>query len=140
MTWWLWILLGFILLLLELMSPSGFFLFFFGIAGILVGILTAFVSGFSVWMAWCTFAVLGTALMLLFRGRIVRSIGNEASARVDTMVGATGEVLEEMATGARGRVLIRGVPWSAENIGPKSLVVGDPCRVDATDGVVLKVQ
>ena len=37
--WWAWFILGAVLLALELMTPGGFFLLFFGAAAIVVGTL-----------------------------------------------------------------------------------------------------
>ena len=39
MLWWVWILLGFLLLLAEVLTPGGLYLLFFGVAAILVGLL-----------------------------------------------------------------------------------------------------
>ena len=41
--WWFWVLLGFLLLFLELVTPTGFFLLFFGVAAVLVGLLPPWV-------------------------------------------------------------------------------------------------
>ena len=39
MTWWTWLLLGLVLAALELATPGGFFILFFGLGAIVVGIL-----------------------------------------------------------------------------------------------------
>ena len=40
--WWHWIVIGLLLVLGEMASAGGFYLIFFGVAGLLVGILAAF--------------------------------------------------------------------------------------------------
>ena len=42
MDWWLWILLGLLLFLAELTTPGGFYILFFGIGAVIVGILVGF--------------------------------------------------------------------------------------------------
>ena len=39
MLWWAWLLVGFLLVFAELLTPGGFYLLFFGLAGIVVGLL-----------------------------------------------------------------------------------------------------
>jgi inner membrane protein len=42
MAWWIWIVLGLVLLLGEMLTPGGFYILFFGIGAIIVGILAGF--------------------------------------------------------------------------------------------------
>jgi inner membrane protein len=42
MEWWIWIVLGLVLLLGEVVTPGGFYILFFGIGAIFVGILAGF--------------------------------------------------------------------------------------------------
>ena len=37
--WWLWIVLGVVLLAAEILTPGGFYIFFFGASAICVGVL-----------------------------------------------------------------------------------------------------
>ena len=48
MAWWLWVLLGFALVLCELLTPGGFFFLFFGLGAVAVGAL--------VWLAFLSLA------------------------------------------------------------------------------------
>jgi membrane protein implicated in regulation of membrane protease activity len=41
MDWWLWLVAGFVLLVLELVTPSGFFIMFFGVGALVAGALAA---------------------------------------------------------------------------------------------------
>jgi membrane protein implicated in regulation of membrane protease activity len=42
MDWWIWILLGLLLCVAELTTPGGFYILFFGIGAVIVGILVGF--------------------------------------------------------------------------------------------------
>jgi len=47
MAWWLWLLVGLALLGIEMITPGGFFTIFFGVAALIVGVLTRFGRGRS---------------------------------------------------------------------------------------------
>ena len=42
MEWWTWILLGLLLLLAEIVTPGGFYIIFFGVGAVVVGVLAGF--------------------------------------------------------------------------------------------------
>jgi membrane protein implicated in regulation of membrane protease activity len=59
---------------------------------------------------------------------------------VDTLVGETAVVLEEMAAGAVGKVELRGSAWRAQNVSSSLLESGQRCRVEKVDGLMLQVR
>ena len=69
MAWWLWMLLGLLLLILEVQTFGGFFLMFFGVGALLVGVLVAIGLVAVDWVEWLLFSVLSVAAVLLFRHR-----------------------------------------------------------------------
>ena len=78
MPWWMWLAGGFVLLLVELATPSGFFIMFFGVGAILTGVLTSLNLLSGAVPQWFTFTVLSVLALLLqgFGGRCV-GIQNE---------------------------------------------------------------
>ena len=75
MPWWLWILVGAVLLAAEMATPGGFFAVFFGIAAILVGLLSKLQLVRSAWVEWMLFSLLSIASLLLVRDWIVAHLG-----------------------------------------------------------------
>ena len=67
MLWWVWILLGFLLLLAELLTPGGLYLLFFGVAAIVVGLLGGLNLIGPPWMQWLMFSILSVVALSLFR-------------------------------------------------------------------------
>ena len=61
MEWWIWVLAGFVLLALELASPGGFYLFFFGCAALAVGLLAAPGWAQPLWLQGVLFSGLSVA-------------------------------------------------------------------------------
>jgi inner membrane protein len=141
MLWWYWITLGFILALLEMATPGGFFLLFFGIGALVVGLLTlAEVSG-PAWIQWLLFSGVSVAALLLFRGRLLRRMRRDDWMRgpVDALTQDIATTLEEIAPGSIGRVELRGTAWSARNMGGGVLSKGQRCAVQRVDGLTLYI-
>ena len=67
MPWWGWILVGFLLLGGEMLTPGGFYLLFFGLAGIVVGLLGLGGIVLPAWGQWLLFSALSIGATLFFR-------------------------------------------------------------------------
>jgi inner membrane protein len=139
MAWWLWILFGLGLLFLELASPGTFFALFFGLAGILVGVVVALGWAGPNWAQWLLFPGLAVAMLALLRGPLKARLNLGGSTKaVDSLVGEGGTILEDVAADGVGKVEVRGSSWSARS--PHSLTKGQRCRVDRVDGLTLWVR
>ena len=69
MAWWFWIVLGAVLLAAEVIIAADFYLVFFGIAALVVGLLAVFGVELPVWSQWLLFAGLAIAGLVVYRGR-----------------------------------------------------------------------
>ena len=139
-SWWLWILFGLVLLLLELLTPGGFYLLFFGVGAIAVGLLAfAGVAGPAA-MQWLLFAAISIVAFAFFRKPLVERLGTRASRDVDTLVGETAVALSEIGIQEIGKAELRGAAWSARNVGPTALRAGERCRVERVDGLMLWIR
>lgn len=143
MAWWAWIILGFILLLGELVTPGGFYVLFFGIGAGLIGL--AKLLGFSgpPWLEWLLFTGLSVVLLLAFRRRLQerfmrRTVGTPDD--VDELVGQAAIAAEPIPPGGQGRVDMRGATWNARNLGAEPLAAGQSCVIEKVDGLVLGVR
>jgi membrane protein implicated in regulation of membrane protease activity len=59
------------------------------------------------------------------------------SHQVDTMVGETAVLLDDVAPGQTGKAELRGTTWSARNAGTASLHKGQRTSVAKVDGLTL---
>ena len=141
MTWWLWLLLGLALLGIELATPGGFFVLFFGVAALFVGALSAAGLLEQALEQWLLFPVVAIGSLLLFRRRLIAAT-EPANAReaLESVRGEIAVLQEALAPGAIGRAELRGTAWSARNIGERPLAAGARCRVERTDGLMLLVR
>ena len=67
MTWWLWVTLGLVLGAIELATPGGFFVIFFGVAAVAVGLAELAGLGLPAWGQWLAFPILALVALRLFR-------------------------------------------------------------------------
>jgi membrane protein implicated in regulation of membrane protease activity len=137
MAWWLWVLVGFGLLVVETITPGGFFFVFFGLGALLVGVLAALGGAGPDWMEWLLFSVFSVAGILFFRRPLMRRFNMTNGKSVDNLVGETAVVLEEIAAGGVGKAEMRGSAWTARSAQPVVLPRGQRCRVERIEGLTL---
>ena len=142
MLWWLWVLLGLGLLGLEIVTPGGFFVLFFGCGALVVGALTGAGLLHSTWVQWLLFSALSIVSLLLFRGPLLRRFQPQGTGShlVDSLVGETAVAMEEIGAGAIGKVELRGASWSARNLEAATLPRGRRVRVEQVQGLTLSVR
>jgi inner membrane protein len=141
MSWWMWLILGFILMLAEFLTLGSFYLIFFGAGAAAVGLFSLMIFEGPEWLEWLLFATLSVAGMAFFRKPLMKRL--EIPARpepVETVVGKIVLVIEPMVSGSMGRVEMSGTAWSAKNLGQETLSSGQKVTVKQLDGLILGVQ
>ena len=137
----LWIIVGIILILSELLATSVVAVFF-GIAAIVVGLLLNFGLIESYSMQFLIFGVLSLLLLFSVRGRFkswfvgYTADSNEQPSRFSEDIGSRVSVHTDFVQGA-GRVVLNGVQWDAEST--DELKAGDVAWVIANRGIKLQV-
>lgn len=141
MTWWLWVALGLVLGAIELATPGGFFVIFFGVAAIAVGLGELAGLGLPAWGQWLAFPILALVALRLFRrpllARLQPSTGDDA---VDSMVSEVALPVASIEPGQHGRAELRGTVWSVHNVGATAVGAGQRCRVVAVNGLQLDIR
>jgi membrane protein implicated in regulation of membrane protease activity len=140
--WWLWVLLGILLLAVELLTPGGFYVIFFGIGALVAGLLAGLGVVEPVWAQWLVFTVVSVLSLALFRGKLLKtmSAGPQQGAPVDSLVGEEAVVTQDVPPGGVGRAELRGSAWSARSGYPAAIVVGTRCRVERIEGLTLWIR
>jgi membrane protein implicated in regulation of membrane protease activity len=138
--WWHWIVVGLLLVLGELASAGGFYILFFGIAALLVGILSAFGVAGPAWLQVFLFTIISIGSLLIFRSPLIRWLQLEPQRPpVDPLIGEIGMAIEDIMAGGVGRLELRGTPWSARNATSAALIRGTRCRVVRVEGLMVHV-
>lgn len=140
MEWWIWILLGLLLLLAELLTPGGFYIIFFGIGAVVVGVLAGFNAAGPLWFQFILFSILSVLTLWLFRENLLQLTQGERRKNVDSLVGETAVATEEIHLNAVGKAELRGTSWNARNVGDKPLTRGQRCIVERVEGLTIFVR
>ena len=138
MEWWLWLAGGLALVVAEL-ATSGFFIIFFGVGALAVGVLKLLNVVDSLTTELLLFSVLSVLSLGLFRNRLQARIQPPPPSNVDSLVGVLAIVQESLSPGVVGKVEVRGSTWSARNTSDVTLSPGQRARVAAVDGLTLAV-
>jgi len=128
MVWWMWVLFGVTLLVVEIVTSGGLFALFFGVSALVLAALSGAGLG-PAWVQWLLFAALGVVLLLALRRRVARQL-RRPNTPMDGLVGEAAFPLEDLLPGATGKAELRGVPWTATNASRVPLTRGQRCRVD----------
>ena len=141
MPWWIWVLLGLVLLAAEVLTPGGFYVLFFGIGALVVGAAVALGVGGPDWAQWLLFSVVSAGSLALFRRRLLRRLDRPAAApTIDSLEGEIAVPLDDLAPGAFGKAELRGTTWTAQNIDDRPLARGQRSRVTRVEGLMLKLR
>lgn len=138
--WWHWIVVGLLLVLAEMASAGGFYVIFFGVAALLVGILSAFGIAGPPWAQMLLFSILSVSSLAIFRSRLLQWMQLDPQRpAVDPLIGEIGISQEDIMAGGVGRLELRGTSWSARNATSAALPRGTRCRVVRVEGLMLHV-
>ena len=139
--WWHWLVLGLLLVVAEMAASGGFYIVFFGIGAIVVGMLASFDLAGPIWMQLLLFSAISVGSLLIFRRRLLKWLQVDPQApAVDMIVGEVGTAAEDLLPGKIGRVELRGAAWSGRNITNATLARGARCRVIRVDGLTVDVE
>lgn len=139
MVWWIWILFGLALLVLELFLPSGFFIFFFGVGALITGTLVSFGPEIDPGMQWLFCTVVAVILALTCRRFLMGKLKSPYSFS-SSPEGREVVVSEDVAASASGSAEFRGARWTIRNNGAQALIKGDKAIVEGREGLTLIVR
>jgi membrane protein implicated in regulation of membrane protease activity len=138
MSWWLWVISGLGLLVVEMVTPGSLFALFFGVGALCVAPLAAL--GIPPVGQWIAFSVISVVLLVTLRNRLQERMRRAPPGpAVDSLVGQEVVLLADLPAGGEGKVELRGVPWSARAASGIPLARGQRCRVERVEGVLLYV-
>lgn len=143
MTWWMWILAGLALLAVEALTPGGFFVLFFGLAAVAVGLLTLGGLAGPEWTQWLAFSALSISSLALFRKPLMQKLALDRPAPghvPGSMTGETAVLLDELAPGGVAKAELRGTAWTVRSRDARALPAGTRCTVERVDGLTLWVR
>lgn len=139
MVWWIWVLVGFFLLAIE-MASTTLHVGFFGAGAFFVGLLVGLGWDGLLWQQLIVFTAFSLVALFFIRPPLMRRLKLNETKVVDTMIGEQAVAIDEIAVQAIGKAEMRGSPWNAQNIGPTPLTRGQRCTVEHVEGLLLHIR
>lgn len=139
-TWWVWLIVGLALMVAELLLPVGFYLFFFGLGGVITALFTALGLS-SVPVQGLLFIGISLVCVIVLRKPLLaRFHFRNKPHSVDSLVGESAKAMEPIPPHTIGRVEMRGTSWSALNTGSELIARDVRCRIEKVEGLTLHVK
>lgn len=139
MSWWIWVVIGFLLLCVEFVSTT-MHIGLFAVGAFVVAIVVGAGANVPLWGQIVIFTIASLLSFFFLRPMIMKRLKLDQKKVVDSLVGEQAMALEDMAVGGNGRAEMRGTTWGARNIGETALIRGQRCIVAAVEGLVLHVR
>lgn len=141
MNWWMWAILGFVLLVAEMLTPGTFYLMFLGISALIVAAAVAIGMPYDPWYQVFVFAISSILLTSLARRPLMHRLRLTQADRaaVDDLIGEIVTLREPLAPGQSGDAELRGTTWKARNSGTTPLAKGGRYKVSGVDGLTVVV-
>jgi membrane protein implicated in regulation of membrane protease activity len=139
MTWWMWVLLGFFLLGVE-MASTTLHVGFFGAGALFVALLVGLGWNGPLWAQLLVFTGFSLVALFIIRPPLMRKLKLNEPKVVDTLIGEQAMPIEDIAVQAIGKAEMRGSTWSAQNVGSNTLKKGQRCTVESVDGLLIRVR
>ena len=139
MSWWIWVLIGLLLLSIEFVSTT-MHIGLFAVGAFVVAILVALGLDIPLWGQLVLFTSISIISLLFVRPWLVKKLRLSEKKQIDTLVGEQAMAFEDIAPAAVGRAELRGTTWSARNVGETVLARGQRCVVTHVEGLMIHVR
>jgi len=132
-----WFIAGLVLLIMELVIP-GLFIIFFGIGALVTG-LCSILFDLSWEIETVIFVVTSILSLILLRKPLKNMIAkSDKSAEVEDIIGEEAEVIETITPKVPGKIYFHGTQWKAES--SVEIPVGSQVRIIQKRSIVLIVE
>jgi hypothetical protein len=135
--WWGWVIIGVIFLFGEVLTLGSFYLIFFGIAGIVTGSITYFVSQLELWQQILIFSLLSVGLITVLRRRMIQKIVSKESYSND-LIGRELTLQQTLRPEEGAYAKILGSSWQLVN-GEEFEIINSGERAEVVDRVGLSL-
>ena len=137
---WYWFALALVLVILEVMLGTSFFLLWIGVSAAAIGVILLVSPGLAWEFQFLIFAVLSLACLIYWNFHLKHQVNTSDSPnlnrRTQQYIGRVVTLREPIVNG-RGKIQIDDSSWRVEG---EDLPIGTAVKVVGVDGVVLKVE
>ena len=140
MEWWIWLVAAVTLVVVEMLTPGGFYFLFFGVGALSAAVAALMGIDNLVIQAVVALAVSIACLMFFRKPLLARFQPAMPKTKVDSLVGETATLGSPLHPGEFGQAELRGATWKVRNVSSISIEAGQRCIVEQVDGLTLNVR
>ncbi|MCE6988122.1 NfeD family protein [Dyadobacter sp. CY323] len=135
----IWLIVGLIMLLAELVSVLLVFVFF-AVGALFTSLLA--VLGFlpTTESQILAFSAISLISLMVFRKHARRLLSRTNDSEYNEFVGETALVIKDIPTNGEGKIYYRGAEWKAVSVHESTISAGSKVVITKTDGIVLIVE
>ena len=139
LTYWHWLGLGILLMILDLVIGANFFLIWIGVAAITTAIIDIIIPGLDWQYQMSFFALASVMLAFIWKKYTITSSGSDSklNKRSQQYIGRTFSVVKAVKNG-RGKIKIGDSVWAVTC--DSDLPIGTDVKVVSVNGVILCVE
>lgn len=138
MAWWIWVILGFCLLGIEMLT-IGVHVGFFAVGAFVVAVLAGLDIAGPLWVQLMLFALISCAGLFLVRPFLLKRLRIQTK-EVDSFVGEKAMAISDIAVEGFGKAEMRGSAWNARNVGTMPISAGQRCTVEQVQGLTILIR
>ncbi|NPU99917.1 MAG: NfeD family protein [Brevinematales bacterium] len=139
MDWYIWMIIGVALIVIEIFTP-GFFMLLPGVAGVVAGVVAIWVPSLAIQIT--VFILLSAALIIFLRPFVLKMTGkNQQETNADGMIGKVVLVTEDIDNKTdKGYIKYYSDHFPARSESGTSFVKGEMVRIVRMDGIKVYVE
>ena len=135
----IWLIVGLIMLIAELVSVLLVFVFF-AIGALFTSLLAAVGLLTSTESQIIAFSVISIVSMLVLRKHARRLLDRKGAAEYTEFVGETAMVIKDIPADGEGKIYYRGAEWKANSGNHNLIAAGSKVIIKKADGIILIVE
>lgn len=135
----IWLIVGLIMLLAELVSVLLVFVFF-AVGALFTSLLTVIGLLPNTESQILAFSAISLISLMVFRKHARRLLNRTKESEYNEFVGETALVIKDIPTNGEGKIYYRGAEWKAVSIHESPIIAGSKVVISKTDGIVLLVE
>nr|WP_295934349.1 NfeD family protein [uncultured Dyadobacter sp.] len=135
----IWLIVGLVMLLAELVSVLLVFVFF-ATGALITALLTSLGLLPTTESQILAFSAISLISLLVLRKHARRLLERRAHPEYNEFVGETAMVIRDIPDDGEGRIYYRGAEWKATSESHHSITAGSKVVIKKTDGIVLVVE
>ena len=140
MSWWVWLIIGFSLIFIEMFTPVGLALLIIGLSFVITGIASAIGLNDPPWIEWLICFITSVVLFVTVRKPLMRFFGLDSPSNYKEFEGREILITSEIEPQGIGQGEMQGSSWKVRNTGTQKILPGERLKIKIISGLTVEVE